>query len=167
MQKLRQLIKHLFSSDISVYRYSLYIFPFAAIPSMIFLLAAIAVFFMFGENPDLHLNASEKINIYKLITNVIVAPFFETIILSVLINFLLKTTSSKKIISLICGFIFGFFHGYYYLLWFFGTFWSFYIFTYSFLHWRKSSFKQAFLAAFLTHALVNILAMVISYFSSV
>jgi len=148
-----------------LWRYSLYSFFIAIIPSII-LLFLINWIFDIPNNSIVPTGFDGAGNSYLTIFRLIIAtPLLETLILAGVLVFLSKGFSNIFYPALISAILWGLLHSLKAFPAFFGTAWSFFIFSYAFLVWRSVSFKKAFIASAVPHALINLtVVLVLAFF---
>lgn len=101
---------------------------------------------------------NESIGLSDLIGYVVVAPFFETIFLVLLLNGVRKRIQDIKIISFSVAIVVAALHGLVSPIAFFGTIISFYIFSYNSLSWLEDTQWLGVVAAYIPHLVVNSIA---------
>ena len=157
---LHKFLSFLTQPTLKLQKYCFAIFPLAVLPSLA--LVSLADFVFFASNIDTaHMRAPElSPNLHTFISAVLIAPFFETLLLAAVLETLVKLTDRTTFVAIVSALLWGALHGAFGLLWFFGTVWSFFVFSCAYLGWRRHSFRHGFFAAALPHALVNLSALV-------
>lgn len=120
-------------------------------PCMFIIAALIAhlLGYSVGENPLL------KIPRDRLIILVLIAPFYETLILAVLVWVIRKFRANDQITVLAVTIIFGLLHTSGAPLRFFSGAAAFFVFSNAYVSWRKRSFFRGYWAAALPHFIFN------------
>jgi membrane protease YdiL (CAAX protease family) len=87
---------------------------------------------------------------------VLIAPIIETLLLSILLEVLIRLRNQPIQVAVTSALLWGVLHGSFGALWFFGSVWSFFVFSCAYLGWRRQSYRHACIAAALPHAMVNL-----------
>lgn len=152
---MHRLLRLLLRPDIALWRYCLYAWPLAIIPSVCFVLAARFTVEAFGRNASAYSAPARDVTLGSVFGGVVFAPVVETLLLAGLLRLLSFISLTPALVAAVSAVLWGCFHALFGALWFFGSAWSFFVLSCGFLAWRPISFKHGFLAAAVPHVLVN------------
>ena len=156
-----KLVSRLLSPKVSLWRYSLEVWPIALIPSVLLFVLATGLFALAGVSLESITPPAREVSVSNFLGVVIFAPSVETLILIGGIKVLESISSRPVVVAMMSALVWGLFHGSFGALWFFGTVWSFFVFSCAYLAWRCRSFQAGFIAASVPHVLVNLTSMCI------
>lgn len=144
----------------SVWRYALWAWPVAMVPSLLLAAAALVLLPALGAWSPSPSSTPPTMSLGRFASSTILAPLIETLVLSAMLEALgfsqrglLRAAAVK---AGIVAAIFALLHGWVALPWFFSTVWSFFVFSCAYLRWRQRSWDAAFLCAVVPHVLLNL-----------
>jgi hypothetical protein len=153
----------LFDGRGSLLTYCLIAWSVALVPTVLIVITAHYLFTSAGADVGSLQKPARDIAERNLAITLMIAPFVETLVLSLMLEGLRRVIRRALVAAVIAALAWAGLHAAFYPLWFFGTVWSFYVFSRGYLAWRPVSYKHAFGAAVLPHALVNASALLMQF----
>jgi hypothetical protein len=156
---LKQLLTFLLTPTDPLWRYCLFAFALALIPSIALFSFVYGALMIAGIDISAIKPPERSATPGEVFGTILVAPILETFLLAFGIRILRRFISNVVVVAATSALAWGALHGIVAPLWFFGTAWSFFVFSCAYLVWRERSFWHAFSAAAFPHSLINLSAM--------
>ena len=147
-----------------LWRYCLFAFPVALLPSIVLLWLARTALTAIGIDTELIAEPDQGFSWRGAFAAVAIGPFIETLFLAALLGILNRLSSNLVFVAMASALAWGCLHAAFGPMWFFGTVWSFFVFSVANLQWRQESFLKGLVAAGIPHSLVNATAMTVQWF---